>query len=66
MANHPNLVSIEVRFSYTTPSTVKEVSAMFVATINLLQLGGGGLKTRTCIETKTYELQVWLDRNKVL
>lgn len=25
---------------YTTPSTVKEVSAIFVATINRLQFGG--------------------------
>jgi len=33
---------------YTTPSTVKEVSAIFVATIIRLQFGGGGLNTRTC------------------
>lgn len=35
-------------YSYTTPSTVKEVSAMFVATIIRLQFEGGGLNTRTC------------------
>lgn len=37
-----------IKFPYTTPSTVKEVSAMFVETINRLQFGGGGLNTRTC------------------
>lgn len=37
-----------VKSPYTTPSTVNEVSAMFVATINRLQFGGGGLNTRTC------------------
>lgn len=36
------------KFPYTTPSTVKEVSAILVATMNRLQFGGGGLKTRTC------------------
>lgn len=39
-----------IRSAYTTPSTVKEVSAMFVATINRLQFGGAGLNTRTCRE----------------
>jgi hypothetical protein len=36
------------QISYTTPSTVNEVSAIFVETINRRQLGGGGLNTRTC------------------
>lgn len=41
-----------VKSTYTTPSTVKEVSAIFVETINRLQFGGGGLKTRTCPSTE--------------
>lgn len=36
------------KLPYTTPSTVKEVSAILVATMNRLQFGGGGLKMRTC------------------
>ncbi|KAK1374952.1 hypothetical protein POM88_031145 [Heracleum sosnowskyi] len=43
--------------TYTTPSTVKEVPAMFVATINLLQFGGGGLNARICREEKNIRKQ---------
>lgn len=46
-----------LQHTYTTPSTVKEVSAMFVATMNLLQFGGGGLNTRICKEEKNIREQ---------
>ena len=35
--------------TYTTPSTVREVSAKLVATMMRLQSGGAGRKTRACI-----------------
>jgi hypothetical protein len=36
--------------AYTTPSTVNEVSATFVATMNRRQSGGAGANTRTYVE----------------
>jgi hypothetical protein len=44
----PNDKCYKSIISYTTPSTVNEVSAIFVETINRQQLGGGGLNTRAC------------------
>ena len=47
----------KIVFPYTTPSTVKDVSAIFVATINRLQFGGAGLKTRTCSAVKHQDIE---------
>ena len=45
--------------AYTTPSTVNEVSATFVATMNRRQSGGAGANTRTYNEKWTDQQQFY-------
>ena len=43
-------------FTYTTPSTVRDVSAILVATIMRLQFGGAGVNTRTYLLIASIQL----------
>ena len=47
-AHAPQLIMFT---AYTTPSTVREVSATFVATMKRRQFGGAGANTLTCMRS---------------